>query len=102
MVYEINKYVFNFQQFKTIRSFEDSIFNGKTKLDEADKKQSNLLKNILEFNHKARLGAKADKKKKKDTYENLYALYEGRELVSNIYKRRYFHWNQYKEKKSEY
>ena len=53
-------------------------------------KKSNLLKNILEFNDKARLGAKANKKK--NTYENLYSVYEVRDLVSNIYKRWLFPW----------
>ena len=42
LIYETSKYVLNFKQFKTIRSFSDSIFNGKTIQDENDKKQNNL------------------------------------------------------------
>ena len=49
-------------------------------LSEADKKQSNLLNSILEFNNKAKPRSKADKEKK------IYTLYEGRELNLNAYK----------------
>ena len=34
------KYKYDFQQYETIRSFEDSIYNGKISLDEADVDQS--------------------------------------------------------------
>ena len=37
------KYIYDFQNFQTIISFGDIIFNGKTTVSEADKKQSNLL-----------------------------------------------------------
>ena len=36
--------IFDFQQFQSIRTFSDGIFNGKIIISEADKKQSNLLK----------------------------------------------------------
>ena len=35
LVYETNKYTFNFQQFKILRSLCDNIFNGKIRLSEA-------------------------------------------------------------------
>ena len=50
------------------------------------KKESNLLNTILEFNNRARLNAKADKKKNRDSN----AFYEERELVFNSFKRRFF------------
>ena len=40
----ISIYRFDFQHFKTIRSFGYSIYNGKTNIKEAEKKQKNLLK----------------------------------------------------------
>ena len=52
--YETNKYVFDFQQFETIRSFGDSIYNGKSNIDEAEMKQTNLLENIMGFSNKSR------------------------------------------------
>ena len=59
MDFRRNKYTFIFQQFKTIKSFSDSIFNVKITLREANGKQGNLLENILEFNNGA------DKQRKK-------------------------------------
>ena len=52
--YETNKYVYNFQQFETIRSWDDSIFSEKISISQAEEDQSSLLKNIVEFNNKSR------------------------------------------------
>ena len=71
MIYETNKYTYNFQQFKMIRSFGDSILNGKITLDEVDKK-SNLLENILEFSNRARLRAQVGKKKNGELILNAF------------------------------
>ena len=54
-----------------IRSFGDSILNGKITLDEVDKK-SNLLENILEFSNRARLRAQAGKKKNRELILNAF------------------------------
>ena len=37
-----------------IRCFSDNTFNGKITISDADKKQSNLLENILKVNDKTR------------------------------------------------
>ena len=65
LIYKTNKYKYNFQQYETIRSFSDSIFAGKINIDEAEMNQSNLLKNMVEFNEQSKLRKKEDKKKKK-------------------------------------
>ena len=57
---ETNKHRFDFQQFKTIKSFGNSIYNGKINIKEAEKKQNNLFENIVNFNNKI----KKDKEKK--------------------------------------
>ena len=44
--------------------FGIAFFNGKIIIHEADRKQSNLVENILEFSNKARPRAKADNTKK--------------------------------------
>ena len=49
-----NKYKYDFQQYKTIRSSGASIYAGKISTDEAEEDQSNLLKYIVEFNEKRR------------------------------------------------
>ena len=80
MKYETSKYLYDFQQFQTIRSFDEKISIGKVSISETDKKQSNLLNSIFEFNNKARQDQKQTKRKN-NTYDSAYALYEGWELT---------------------
>ena len=47
--YETNKYVYDIQQFETIRSFGDSIYTGKININQAEMDQTTLLENIVEF-----------------------------------------------------
>ena len=52
--YETKKHIYDFQQYEKIRSFGESIYTGKAKLVEAEEDQSNLLKDIVEFDNKSR------------------------------------------------
>ena len=88
--HETKKYICDFQQYETIRSYADNIYTGKINIDEAEMDQRNLLKNIVEFNNKSRLRTIEAKDKERDTYEIAYALYEGRELILNASKVQYF------------
>ena len=45
--YKANKYLYDLQQFETIRSFGHSI-------DEAEMDQNNLLENMVKFNNKSK------------------------------------------------
>ena len=36
LIYETNRYVYRFQEFETKRSFADSIYTGKSIIDEAE------------------------------------------------------------------
>ena len=47
-------------------------------MDEAEMDQSNLLKNVVEFNNKTRSRTKEGKDKKENIYESVYTLYQGR------------------------
>ena len=53
LIYKANKYKCNFQQYETIRSFGESIYNGKINIDGAEMDQSNLLKKLIELNDKS-------------------------------------------------
>ena len=86
MVYESSKYVYNFRRFWTIRSFGDAIFTGKITLSEANKKQSNLLDVISNFNNKVRPRSKVDKEKKSNSFESANVIYQDRELILNAFK----------------
>ena len=88
--YETRKYIYDFEQYKTIRSFGDSIYTRKANIVEAEADQNNPLKNIVEFTEKSRPRSKEGKDKKRDIYESAYALYEGRELALNKFKSRIF------------
>ena len=52
--YETKTYIYNFQQYDTIRSFDDNIYNDKINIDEDEMDQTNLFKNWKEFNEKSR------------------------------------------------
>ena len=43
LVYKTNKYKFDFQQYETIISFGDNIYNGKISINETEKDQISLL-----------------------------------------------------------
>ena len=42
-------YIYLFQQFEKTRSFGDSIYTGKINIDVAEIDQSNLLKNMIDY-----------------------------------------------------
>ena len=50
--YKTNRYKFDFQQFKILRSFGDSIYNGKVRIDEAEMEKTNLIENIVNVSKK--------------------------------------------------
>ena len=52
--YEVGKYIFDFQQYETIRFFGESIYNGKINIDEAEIDQTKLLENMINFNNISR------------------------------------------------
>ena len=54
MIYYSSKEPFDFNAFKTIRSFGENIYNGKITVNKVDQKQADLLGYILNFNNKAR------------------------------------------------
>ena len=64
MIYYSSKEPFAFRIFKTIRSFGDDIYSGKITINEASQEHADLVEYILNFNNKARLKSKDDKKNK--------------------------------------
>ena len=84
--YKTNKYVYEFQQFESIRYFGNSIYTGTINIDEAERDQSNLLENMVEFSNKSKQKNKESTDKKQNTFDSVNALYEGRELTLNAFK----------------
>ena len=85
LIYKTNKYVYNFQQFETIKFFAKNIFAGQSTLDNADKYQSNLLHEIFDFNKNMKPRSFRKKKQKEDTLDSINALFQGREMVINAF-----------------
>ena len=54
MIYYSSKETFNFNAFKTIRSFGENIYSYKITINEADQEQADLLEYTLNFDNKAR------------------------------------------------
>ena len=89
--YETNKYLFISKKFPMISSFDDRSFSSELTTIEADGKQSNIMNTNLEFNNKARPISKEHKKKKRDTYKTVNALYEGHNEFNKVTKRNEFY-----------
>ena len=62
MIYYSSKEPFDFNAFKTIRSFGENIYNGKITTNEANQEEADLLEYIINVNNKARPRSKNDKK----------------------------------------
>ena len=86
LIFKTNKYRYDFQQYETIRSFGESIYTGKINIDEAEVDQSNLLRNLVEFNEQSRPKTTEGKYKKRNIFESVNALYEDRELILNAFR----------------
>ena len=101
LIYKTNKYEYDFQQYETIKSFDENIYTGKINIDEAEMDQSNLLENMVEFNEISR-PKKKKIRKKRNTFKIKNALYEGRELTLNASKSGIFLIKEHKEKVWKY
>ena len=62
MIYYSSKEPFDFNAFKTIRSFGENIYNGKITINKANQEEADLLEYIINVNNKARPRSKNDKK----------------------------------------
>ena len=68
MIYYSSKEQFNFKTFKTIRSFGENIYGDTITMKEVDEEQADLIEYILNFDNKARLKNRDDKKNKKKCF----------------------------------
>ena len=76
--------IYDFKQFEAIRSFGNNICTGQISIDEAEMDQSNLIENKVGSNNKTR--PKKEDKRKKNFFDSISALYEGRELTLNAFR----------------
>ena len=90
LYYRTNEYTYNFQNFRTMNTFGRDIFNGAITLKKGDKHQSDLLFKILNFRKQVKPLKSEKKQQKEDVLENLYNLFEGREILLNVFDRKIF------------
>ena len=57
-------------------------------IHEAEMNQTNLLENMVKCNNKSRPKTKEGKDEKRNTFDSVSALYEGRELTLNVNKKK--------------
>ena len=62
---KINEYTYDFRNFQTMHTFGREIYNGKIALKEADKDQSSLLVEIINFKKKSKPAKSKESKRKK-------------------------------------
>ena len=74
-IWKKKKYIHDFQQFKTTRSFVDSIYTGKISIDEAEMDQTNLLETMVKFKNKCMPRLMEDNDKKGNTFDNVNNLF---------------------------
>ena len=73
--YKTNKFLYNFQQFETIRSFGDGMKLRRIK--------PICLENIVKFNNKSKPKTNEGQDRKRNTFYGVNALYDVQELTIN-------------------
>ena len=68
LVYEANEYTYSFKNFQTIKTFGRDIYEGNITLEKANKYQSDLLVEIMNFREKTKPQSPEKKNKKKKLF----------------------------------
>ena len=90
LVYDADKYRYDFRTFKTIRTFGKDIYEDEITLDEADKDQSNLTNEINEFIKKTKPKNDDKKQERRIVVKNLRNFLNAREMVFNGFRSKIF------------
>ena len=73
-----------------MRFFGDNIDNRKSSTGEAKIDQSSSWDSLTDFNNKCRSKTSEGKNKRRNTYKSECALYEGREVILNAFRKGIF------------
>ena len=85
LIYETNEYTYSFKNFQTIKTFGRDIYEGKITIEEADKYQTDLLVEIMNFRKNTKPRSQEKKQEKEIVLENLYNFWEGREKILDAF-----------------
>ena len=90
LIYRANEYTYNFRNFWTVRTLGRDIYEGKITFEETNIDQDNLLRDIWNFINRTRPQNDSKIQEKKIVLENLYKLFEGREIVIDGFESKMF------------
>ena len=91
MVYKSTSRIYDFRDFKTIRTYGNDIRNNVTSLRAANLEQANLLAHFHDFMKKIKPQVPEQKKLRSDVTDSVDALVKGRELMYNAFRSGIFH-----------
>ena len=87
---EMNIHILFEQNFRTVSTYGKDIYSGAITLEKADKDQSHLLVEILNFKKQAKPQNSEKNQQKKDILKNIYALFDARERVLDAFESKIF------------
>ena len=90
LVYETNEYTYSFKNFQTIKTFGRDIYEGKITIEEANKYQTNLLVEIMNFRKNTKPRSQEKNKKKKLFLKTCIIFFEGREKSLDAFESKTF------------
>ena len=61
MFHELSKHIYDFKVFKTVTSFDNSIYNHKIEIHETNQEQADILEHILRFNKQTKTRSDEEK-----------------------------------------
>ena len=87
---EMNIHILFEQNFRTVSTYGKDIYSGTITLEKADKDQSHLLVEILNFKKQAKPQNSEKNQQKKDIIKNIHALFDARERVLDAFESKIF------------
>ena len=90
LIYKTNEYTYSFKNFQTIKTFGRDIYEGKITIEEADKYQTGLLVEIMNFRKNTKPRSQEKKREKEIVLQNLHNFFEGREKILDGFESKIF------------
>ena len=75
LIYETNEYTYGFKNFQTMKTFDRDIYEGKITPEEANKYQTDLLAEIMNFRKNLKPRSQEKRQEKEIVLENLYNFF---------------------------
>ena len=90
LVYERNEYTYSFENFQTIKTFRQDIYQGKITIKQADDYQKYLLVEIMSFKKHTKPRSLEKKQEKEMILKNLYRFLRVDKKFLTLLKAKYF------------